>query len=264
MGAAPSPQASAEPAVLSNALATATNQGADAGPPPELLRTDRPLEADVPRESAREPAGKEVWRDSRDGKELAGYALTAVVRTGEGPPPLKGSEVNAQAIEAARRRTEARLALELSQTRARFVFSGGFVLPAGTELRARLDRYGHVLLWAGEDTYRIVEPGAMRAFLGERRLDVAPLSPANVTPGGVAGERTVEGSYAAYPARGQHLSLRTRRVEVSTRAARATLELATLRDAGEGGSLVCRWLLDLMNAPPSTPACASDELPLHA
>jgi hypothetical protein len=262
LDAAPSPQASAEPAPLANVPATATNTGgADAGPPPEPLRSDRALPTDIPHEATRD-----LWPDgtsaivvqraqrpkeaARDTKELAGYALQAVFRAGEGPAPPKGPEVNLSAIEAAKRRTEARLAIEASQTRARFVLSGGFVLPQGTELRARVDRYGHVVIWPGESTYRVAEPGALRALLGERRLDVAPLSPATVTtPMGEGGRR---------------LNVRTRRVELSTRAAKASLELASFRDAGDGGLLVCRLLLDLMNASPSTAACSVDDIPLHA
>jgi hypothetical protein len=60
------------------------------------------------------------------------------------------------------------------------------------------------------------------------------------------------------------VNLRTRRAEVSTRAAKATLELATLHDIDDGGVLVCRMLLDLMSASPSTQACETDEVPLHA
>jgi hypothetical protein len=260
LDAAPSPQASAEPTPLANDPTAATNAGADAGTPPEPLRSDRPLPTDAPHEATRElgtdstssaspQRGPHPREAARDAKELAGYALQAVVRTGEGAPAPKGTEINLLAIEAAKRKTEARIAIEASQTRARFTFWGGFVLPQGAELRARVDRYGHLLMWPGESTYRVAEPGALRALLGERRLDVAPLSPATVRSSGEGARR---------------LSLHTRRVEVSTRAAKATLELASLRDAGDGGVLVCRLLLDLMNAPPSTAACAVDDVPLHA
>jgi hypothetical protein len=243
---APSPQASAEPTPLANVPAAATTTVADdAGPTPEPLRSDRPLSADSPHET-RETSLKEA---ARDPKELAGYALQAVVRTGESPAAVKGAETNLSAIEAARRKTEARVSIEASQTRARFILSGGFVLPQGTELRARADRYGHLVLWPGEETYRVAEPGSLRALLGERRLDVAPLLQAIVTP---------------VPEAGHRLNVRTRRLEVWTRAARASFELASFRDAGEGGVLVCRLLLDLMNAPPSTAVCTSDEVPLHA
>jgi hypothetical protein len=245
--ASPSPQAKAEPAPLatppSAAAAAAMASGIDGGSPPEPLRADRALPPDVPREVAREPGAKEQPRD------LAGYALQAIVRTGEGPGAPKAPEVNGVAIDAAKRRTEARLAIELSPSRARFVLSGGFVLPQGTELRARADRYGHLLLWPGEGTYRVVAPGALRALLGERRLDVAPLSHASTS---AAGEGT------------RRLGLPTRRVEIATRAAKAIFEIASVRDAGEGGVLLCRWLLDLMSAPPATSTCANDEVPLHA
>ncbi len=248
---ATSPQARAEPAPLANVAATngttaASHTGIASGPPAEPLRSDTPLAIDQPREALREPGPKDAARDAR---ELTGYALQAVLRTGEGPPGPKGPEVNASAIDAARRKTEAHLAIELSQTRARFVLSGGFVLPQGTELRARVDRYGHLVLWPGEATYRVLEPGALRAFVGERRLDVAPVSPAEVSPAGEGARR---------------LGLRTRKLDVSTRAANASIELAAVRDSGEGGVLVCRLLFDLMSAPLSEAPCSSDEIPLRA
>jgi len=246
--AAPSPQATAEPAPLASATSgSATGTGADGAAAPEPLRSDRGLAPDVPRESPHEPGVKELARET---KELSGYVLQAVIRTGEGPGAPKAPEVSGSAIDSARRRTEARLAIELSQSRARIALSGGFVLPQGTELRARVDRYGYLLLWPGEDTYRVAEPGALRALLGERRLDVAPLSHADVASNGEGLRR---------------LNAPTRRVDVSTRAAKATLELAGFRDAGDGGVLLCRLLFDLMSAiPPSSAACAADEIPLHA
>jgi hypothetical protein len=249
--AAASPQASAEPAPLANVstaagATTPTVPGADGGPPPLPLRGDRAASPDLPRETVREPGAKDPRPDAR---EVAGYTLQAVMHSGEGPAAPRGPEVNASAVDAARRKLEARLVIEASQTRARFVLWGGFVLPQGTELRARVDRYGHFVLVPGEATYRVAEEGALRALFGERRLDVAPLSPAEVRSPGDGARR---------------LNLRTRRVDVTTRAARATLELATMRDSGDGGVLVCRMLLDLVGAPPSTVACASDEVPLHA
>ena len=248
--AAASPQANAEPAPLANVAASGTattGAGSDAGPAPETLRSDRPVAADAPREVAHEPAGKDT--QAHDPTRLAGYTLQATLRTGEGPPPGKWPEVNQAAIDAVRRKDDARLAIDLTPGRARFLLSGGFVLPQGTELRARSDRYGHLVLWPGEDAYRVAEPGTLRALLGERRLDVSPVSPADVTSPGEGARR---------------LNLRTRRVEVVTRAAKATLEVASLPGAGEGGVLVCRMLLDLMSAPASTPASAADEVPLHA
>jgi hypothetical protein len=251
LDAAPSPQASAEPAPLANVGAAAsaaatTPSGSDGSVPPEALRGDLELQPDTPHEVSRELGAKDVPKDS---KELAGYRLQIVLHMGEGPPAAKGPEINGNAIDAARHKTEARMVVDASQTRARFVLSQGFVLPPGTELRARSDRYGHVLLWPGEDTYRVAEPGAMRALFGERRLDVAPVSPGEVSGSGEGARR---------------LNNRTRRVELSTRAAKATFEIAAFKDAGDGGALVCRLLLDLMGGPPAASPCGNDEVPLHA
>jgi hypothetical protein len=135
-GAAPSPQASAEPAPLANVPATATNAGTDAGPPPEPFRNDRSLAADVPHETAREPGLRESAREAR---ELGGYVLQALVRAGEGAPAPKWPESNPTAIEAAKRRTEARMAIDASQTRARFVLSGG-LRPAPRDRASRARR----------------------------------------------------------------------------------------------------------------------------
>ncbi len=246
VGAAPSPQARSEPAPLASPPTVGRATSGDSGPSPEALSAGQELPPDTPREAPRDPGARDPGRDPKD---LTGFAMQVVLRAGEGPGPPRAPEVNLAAIEAAKHKLEARMAIEASQTRARFVLTGGLVVPQGTELRARADRYGHLLLWPGEPTYHVVEPGALRALLGERRLDVAPFTPASVVRAGDGAHR---------------LNMHTRRVDVSTRGGRATLELATLHDSGEGGTLVCRLLLDLMNAPPSTPACATDEVPLHA
>jgi hypothetical protein len=231
-----SPQAKAVPAQLA-AVPQLSPSGAlplslDAGPPPVPLRGDVAA------------AGDAVGT-----KELIGYTLQAVFRPAEVPPPPRGPEVSQAGLEAARRKTEPRMTIDLSATRARIVLGAGFVLPAESELRARVDRYGFFLLAPGGASYRTAAPGSLRALIGERRLDVAPLSPADVAPRG-DGPRL--------------LGYRTRRVELVTRAANATIEIAHVPDSGDGGSLVCRALLDLVNAPPSTPLCGWDDVPLHA
>jgi hypothetical protein len=210
------------------------------------MRGDRAVPGDVPREVREDKTPKE----RENIKELAGYTLTAVLRTSDLPPPHKAPEVSLAALEAARKKTEPRFTIDLSQTRARIVLaSSGFVLPQDTEIRSRLDRYGHIVIIPGERAYHVASPGALRALLGERRLDVAPPSVADV----------VQSSEGA-----RRFNLPTRRFEVTTRASKATFEIASVKDAGEGGTLLCRALLDLMSAPPSTPLCATDDMPLHA
>ncbi len=233
-----SPQAKAVPAPLATvpagtASAPVVISNPEAGPPPQPLRGDVGLSA-----------------DTVGSKDIVGYTLRAVIRASDVAGGPRAPEVSAAGVEAARKKTEPRLVVDMSPTRMRMVAaSPGFVLPEDTELRARVDRYGHVLILPVAVAYRIAAPGTLRALIGERRLDVAPLGPADQAARGEGQRR---------------LGMRTRRVEVVTRAANASFEISRVSDLGEGGVLLCRALLDLMNAPPSLPLCASDEVPLHA
>lgn len=232
--ASASPQASAEPAPLAAApptIASAMPALPEGGPPPVPVRGDEPLAGDS------------------YGRETVGWTLSALFRAADVPVPPRAPEVNAAGLDAARKKTEPRLAIELSPSRMRIVLAGGgFVLPAETEIRARADRYGHIVLWPGGATYRSVAPGAMRALLGERRFDVAPIGTAEIVPS---------------PDGGKRIGIKTRRLEVSTRAAKATFEIGKQEGLGEGGMLLCRLLLDLMNAPPQSAVCGLDELPMR-
>ena len=243
---------------LASVTATSSNLGLvgrqlEAGPPPLAMRTDVEMPADsVPKEQSHNPPPPPPPPPTKDAKdaaappappprkpgEMSGYALTAVLRPLESPAPYKSAEVNLAAIEAARKKTDGRLSIELSQTRGRIVLlSSGFALPAESELRARIDRYGQVLLLPGDARYRIAAPGALRALLGERRLDVAPLSSAAIAAG-VEGTKRV-----GYP---------TTRFVVTTRAAKATFELAEIKDSGDGGTLL------LPSVPRPHQRCAAD------
>lgn len=234
--AAASPQASAIPAPLANALTAPSAMPAvspEGGPAPVPLSIDVALPPDA------------LGRDT-----VAGYTLSAVLRQGDLVGPPRSPEVSAAGLEAARRKTELRLAIDLFASRMRLgIVGGGFVLPADTELRARADRYGHVVVAPGGLAYRVLPAGALRALFGERRFDVAPLSPAEVVPRDDGGKR---------------IGIRTRKVDVATRAAKATFEVGRLADLGDGGVLLCRVLLDLMSAPPGAAVCTTDELPVRA
>jgi hypothetical protein len=233
-----SPQAKAEPAELENVVASSAQPFTlDAGPPPVPLRSDEQAPADT---------------NAKDG---TGWTMDAILRTSEMPPAFRGPETAISAIDGAKKKLEPHLTIDFTASRARIVLaSGGFVLPEGSELRARSDRYGHFVLLPALPAapaareYRIAAPGSLRALLGERRIDVEPLVVPAVIERGEGARR---------------LGYRTRRVEVANRAATATFELARFPESGEGGVLLCRALLDLMNAPPSTPACGPDEVPLH-
>jgi len=233
--ATPSPQATAIPAPLATPAVNAsagvivTPEG---GPPPVSLRGDVALGPDTL------------------ARETVGYTLSAVFKPSDLNGSPRANEVNGAGLDAARKRTELRVAIDLSPSRMRIALLGnGWVLPPDTELRARADHYGHVVVWPGALTYRPLAPGALRALLGERRFDVAPMTLAEITTKDEQGKR---------------IGIRTRKVEVATRAAKATFEVGRLPELGEGGILLCRALLDLMNAPPSSAVCADGELPVRA
>jgi hypothetical protein len=253
--ASASPQASAEPAPLATAPTTApsaTPSLPEGGPPPQPMRGDERLSADSLRERDRErPAGERTLDGGRDREPVAvAYTLSAALRPADVPAPLRAPEVNQAGLDAARKKTELRLGVDMNASRLRILLEGeGWVLPPDTELRSRSDRYGHIVVWPGATKYRPMPPGSLRALIGERRFDVAPISTAEVVPSSEAGKR---------------IAIKTRKVEVSTRAAKATFEIGKLESLGEGGVLLCRWLLDLMNAPPQTALCGPDELPMRA
>jgi hypothetical protein len=229
-----SPQAKAEPTPLENVPPTASAQPlalGEAGPPPVPLRSDEAIAPDT------------------FAKDTAGWRLEATLRTSDLPPAFRGPETSIVAIDAVKKKTDPHLVIDLASSRMRIVFdSAGFLLPQGSELRARADRYGHLLLLPDARDYRVAAPGSLRPLLGERRIDVEPL----VTPSLI--DRGEGARRAGY---------RTRKVELGNRVATTTLELARLADVGDGGDLLCRTVLDLMNAPPTTAVCALDEVPLH-
>ncbi|HEX7664176.1 MAG TPA: hypothetical protein VF407_06695, partial [Polyangiaceae bacterium] len=233
--ASASPQASAVPAPLATLQPTSSGTAApngDAGPPPVPMRGDQPAPPDAL---------------ALPGKEFAGYTLQAVVRS-DAPPSPRGPEANAAAIDLARKKNEAHLTIDLAVSHARVTFGRGFAVAEGAELRERADRYGYILL-LDQQSYRVVSPGALRALFAERRIDVAPLAQADVKIGEDGARR---------------LGVGTRKVDLTTRAAKATFEIARVADAGDSGALLCRVLLDWIGAAPSTPLCGVDEVPLHA
>jgi len=228
-----SPQASAEPAPLATPLELAANaRSPEGGPPPQPLRADDALPPD--------PAGKDI----------PGYTIGVVLRLPDAPAVSAGAPVSATTIDAIRKENEPRLSIDLTSTRMRMqIVSSGFLLPRDAEIRAREDRYGHIFLMPDLASYRVLAPGSLRALFGERREDVAPLSPAEVA------------SLGDGPTR---LGYKTRHAEVQSRAGKATFEIAKVPELGDGGALLVRALLDWMNAPPQVNVIGPDELPVHA
>jgi hypothetical protein len=176
--------------------------------------------------------------------------IDALLRPLENPPLARGAEVNTGQLEMARRKVEMRLKIALGASRMRVRLEGsGFLLPDGVELRARADRLGYIVLYAGGARYRTLAPGSLRSFFSEGRYDNVPLRSARTQPQAQVGYR---------------LGYVTRVVETSTDRGKISLELAKMADTSEAGPLVCRMLLEFVGASPAQNPCAELEVPLRA
>jgi hypothetical protein len=245
-----SPQAKAEPAPIASPptaspSATPPATSASAGTAyvraPSPLRPDEPPPPDtLPREPAHEGAKEPLPPQV--------YTLRLALRSSDVAPPPKGIDLSPPGLDAARRLTEPALAIDLTPGHARVVLRTGFVLADGTELLTRADRFGYIVLAPDGGSYRVGASGSLRAILGEGLFDVAPSSLAEVAARGEGARR---------------LGRATRRIEVTTRAAKGSFELARMPELGDSGVLVCRMLLDLMSAGPTTPVCVDGDVPLH-
>jgi hypothetical protein len=206
---------------------------ADAGAP----EPPRPL-----RENEALPAESEL-------RVAPGLVLEARLRWLDAPPP-RSPEGNADALGKARERGAFDVTVELSSLgRLRVkLASKAFPFPPGSELRARDDRYGHILVWPGSEAYTPLPPGTLRATLAERRVDVTPLSEPSVALGGSD----------------SMLGVATQKQRIETSIGRLELEQAVAPAAGSAGALFCRLLAELLAVGPESAACRPEWVPLRA
>ncbi|MGK4008474.1 hypothetical protein WMF31_38040 [Sorangium sp. So ce1036] len=188
--------------------------------------------------------------DTLTSRELAGVTLEAAFRFRDVPQPVKTPEVAVDGLRAAQELTGLTWTIDLAETgRMRVEFtSHALPLPLGAELRARSDLYGEIALWPGAARYRVVPPGALRTLLGERRVDVTPLSAGSARPVG----------------EGKRLGYDVRKVEVNASLGTLYVELGKVPEAGEGGPLLCRALLSILGVDPRSHECVAGEVPLFA
>jgi hypothetical protein len=207
----------------------------DAGPPPpEVLRGDLAMPVETPGPP----------------REVPGVTLEAVWRWRDVPSPPKAPEVSAEGVKEAQKLTALTWKVDLADIgRMRMeVTSRALPLPARSELRARADRYGTIVVWPNLQGYRVIPPGALRTALGERRVDVTPLSIGTARPQG----------------EGKRLGVATRKLELSSSLGTLKIELGKVPDAGEGGPLFCRALVEIAGIDPKTTVCQAGEVPLAA
>ncbi|HTM43894.1 MAG TPA: hypothetical protein VL137_03005 [Polyangiaceae bacterium] len=159
-------------------------------------------------------------------------------------------EADLGAIDAINKRQAPQITIDLHPSGAmRWRWANGnFPLPQGTELRARVANYGHILLWPDEAKFRNLPPGSLRAVLAEHRADATPL---------------VLGSLRRLPG-GKWLDQVTETSELTTSYGKLIIEQAAVEEAGIAGQLLCRTLVELIDASPTSPACTDDRLPVRA
>jgi hypothetical protein len=194
------------------------------------------------------PVNREIPGDTLTAKDGAGYSLEGAFHWADVPAPPAAPEVVPSAIREASQKTELSVAIDLASVgRLRFSLeSAAFPLPTHTELRARSNYYGHVLVWPDGASYRLLAPGSLRAMFAERRADVTPLLRAKVTPAGT----------------GTLLGHKTIVTDVETSQGTLTIEQTTLAGSGGGGELLCRLLVEIVGAEPNTETCRSERIPL--
>jgi hypothetical protein len=183
-------------------------------------------------------------------RETLGVQLDAEWKQSDLPAPSGATETAVEGLESVREKTRLRMRIEVAAFgRLRVVFLGqGYPWDEGTELRARVDKFGYVLVWPDGKTYRNVVPGALRAWFSDRRLDQGPLFKPKVTvlsPGAWLGQPTT-----------RHL--------FSTPVAEMELAQATIAGTGFGAVLLCRFLVELAGVEPDSSYCTDERLPLHA
>jgi hypothetical protein len=250
--AGPSPNASIMPAPLATEVPELADGGADAGvrgPPPDAAGRRDP-DAGGPPPEGMHPSSPIPAESIPFQKDASGVTLDAAFRWRDVPAPPRAAEVSADGLREALKLTALTLKIDLTEAgRMRAELTGSaFPLAAHSELRARADHYGNLLVWPGAGGYRVVPPGALRTLVGERRIDVTPLSAGTVRPQG----------------EGRRLGVAVRKIEVSSSVASVKLELGKVPESGEGGALLCRALVELGGVDPRTGACQPGEVPLSA
>ncbi len=212
--------------------------GPDAPPPePHALREDQALPRETPHESS-------------------GFGLSARLRWLDAVAPApRVPEQNPDGVQRAREAGGFDVVIDLAGGRMRFAFAArAFTLPAGTELHARDDLYGHTLLWPNRTTYTVLPPGTLRSVLSQQRADVVPLvRPRFSTLSG--------GSLFGFSTERVELSTPTGKLELEQVRAPSPLQIAAI---WASGASLCQLLIELVGASPVSSACRADLVPVRA
>ena len=200
---------------------------------PKVLREDTRLQADSP-----------------NPKDSLGITLEAEWKSGDWPPLANNSPIERERLTEIHARNKWLFRIDPAASgRMRLTLaSRGFAFDKGTEIRARVDLLGHVLVWPDQMQYRILPPGAMRALFEEGHPDVGPTLATNAKTAGTA----------------HWLDWEVERTNVTNSLGHLTVDQTTAANAGIAGRLLCRWLLEFIEADPASSVCQNDLVPVRA
>jgi len=187
--------------------------------------------------------------DSPSPRDSIGVTLEAELKAVDWPSIPNNSAIERDRMLEIRNKTKWSMRIDLvGSGRMRLsLTSRGYALEKGTELRARVDLLGHVLVWPDENQYRILPPGTLRPLFEDGLVDVGPALTTNVKPAGT----------------GHWLDWDTDRVSITNAYGHLMIDQASHPAAGVSGRLLCRWLVEFINAEPSTSACQNDSIPVR-
>jgi hypothetical protein len=188
--------------------------------------------------------------DSLSPRDSVGVSLEAEWKAIDWPPVPNTSEIERDRLIEIRNKMKLSMRIDLiGSGRMRLVLSSrGYAFEKGTELRARVDLLGHVLVWPDESQYRILPAGTLRSLFQEGLADVGPVLATSVKPAGT----------------GHWLDWETERVSLTNPFGHLVIDQSTNPAAGVSGRLLCRWLLEFISAEPSTSVCQTDMVPVRA
>jgi len=166
------------------------------------------------------------------------------------PRALKLGGVGATEAQAILRRTLQTVSITL-QSDGRLdlrVTSPAFPLPENSRLQARYENFGHFLVWPDAKRYRVLPTGTLRALLRERRVDATPILTAQPV------QRVAERRFGAP----------TDELLFDAALGKLNLRVARIEEAGKGGPLLCRLLLEFLAIAPQSEVCAAGRVPTNA
>jgi len=240
-----SPNAGIQPAPLASPKALNAEAGSAGGP--GRLRDALPAAPTVPR-AIRED--EPIAAASAEALLPESLELRARFQWADLPATGQVRELQDASLERIQRRTVLSMGLTLrhaGQMLLRFD-SAGFMFPDQSEIRARQDLLGHILVWPKGSAYRTLPLGSLRAVFLERRVDVTPLMPPELRKMGQS----------------RLLEHEVEEVELGTSQGKLALSLAAFPGFEASATLLCRFLVELIAADPENAVCESGSLPLRA